>query len=61
MIERVQHLPVLLLVTARPEFKQPWPDYPHVTNIVLGRIDRDEAASLIAQVTGGKALPSEVL
>lgn len=60
-IEQVQHLPVLLLVTARPEFRPPWPDYAHVTHIELGRIGRDEGASLIAQVTGGKALPSEVL
>jgi class 3 adenylate cyclase/tetratricopeptide (TPR) repeat protein len=60
-IERVQHLPVLLLVTARPEFTPPWPDYAHVTHVALGRIGRVEGTSLIAQVTGGKALPSEVL
>ncbi len=60
-IERVQRLPVLLLVTARPEFKSPWPDYAHVTSIALGRIAPDEGASLIEQITGGKALPSEVL
>lgn len=61
VIERVQHLPVLLLITARPEFKPPWPAYAHLTNMALGRIGRDEGASLIAQVTGGKALPNEVL
>jgi class 3 adenylate cyclase/tetratricopeptide (TPR) repeat protein len=60
-IERVQHLPVLLVVTARPEFTPPWPSYAHVTHIELGRIGRDEGASLIAQVTAGKALPGEVL
>ena len=60
-IERVQHLPVLLLVTARPEFTPPWPAYAYVTHIALGRIDRDEGTSLIAQVMGGKALPGEVL
>jgi predicted ATPase len=61
VIERVQHLPVLLLITARPEFRPPWPAYAHVTLIALGRIGRDEGTSLVAQVTGGKALPSEVL
>jgi class 3 adenylate cyclase/tetratricopeptide (TPR) repeat protein len=60
-IERVQHLPVLLLVTARPEFTPPWPAYAHMTHVALGRIGRDEGASLIAHVTGGKALPNEVL
>jgi predicted ATPase len=60
-IERAQHLPVLLLITARPGFKQPWPAYAHVTNITLGPIGRDDGASLIRQLTGGKALPGEVL
>jgi predicted ATPase len=61
MIEQVQRLPVLLLVTARPEFRPPWPAYAYVTNITLGRIGREEGASLIGQLTGGKALPGEVL
>lgn len=61
VIERVQHLPVLLLVTARPEFKPPWPAYAHLTNITLGRVSRDDGASLIKQVTAGKALPIELL
>jgi predicted ATPase len=60
-VERVQHLPVLLLVTARPEFRPPWPAYPHVANITIGRIGREDGASLIERVTGGKPLPSEVL
>jgi predicted ATPase len=60
-IERVQQWPVLLLITARSEFKQPWPAHPHLTVITLGRIGRDEGASLIRQVAGGKGLPSEVL
>jgi class 3 adenylate cyclase len=59
-IEKVQHLPVLLVITARPEFRQPWPAYPHVTNVTLGRIGREEGASLIEQVTGRKSLPKEV-
>ena len=54
-IERVQHLPVLLLIAARPEFKQPWPAYAHVTNMTLGRIGRDDGALLIRQITGDKA------
>src|SRR6476661_8374478 len=50
-----------MLLTARPEFTPPWPAYPHLTHIALGRIAEDEGTSLIAQITGGKALPSEVL
>jgi class 3 adenylate cyclase/tetratricopeptide (TPR) repeat protein len=60
-IDRVQRLPVLLLVTARPEFKPPWPPSAHVSTVELGRIGQEEGASLIQQVTGGKALPPDVL
>jgi class 3 adenylate cyclase/predicted ATPase len=60
-IERVQRHPVLLLVTARPEFRPPWPSHAHMATISLGRIGRDEGASLIVQVSGGKGLPSDVL
>ncbi|MGV7216027.1 ATP-binding protein, partial [Bradyrhizobium sp. UFLA05-112] len=35
--------------------------YAHLSNIALGRIGRDDGASLISKVTGGKALPSGVL
>ena len=31
MIERVQRLPVLVLITFRPEFSPPWTGQPHVT------------------------------
>ena len=30
MVERVQRLPALLLVTFRPEFQPPWTGLPHV-------------------------------
>jgi class 3 adenylate cyclase/predicted ATPase len=60
-LERVQRRRVLLLVTARPEFKQPWPGYAHVTNLTLARIGKEQGAALIQQVTRGKALPSDVL
>jgi class 3 adenylate cyclase len=61
MIEGAQHLPVLLLITARPEFKQSWPAYEHVTDMTLRRMGRGEGASLIGQVTGGKSLPKVVV
>jgi class 3 adenylate cyclase/predicted ATPase len=60
-IERAQRLSALLLITARPGFKEPWPAYAHVSNITLGRIGRDDGALLIRQITGDKALPGEVL
>lgn len=59
-VERVQRLPVLLLVTARRDFVPTWSGHAHVTIASLSRLDRQEAAALTSQVAG-KALPEAVL
>jgi len=60
-LEQVQRLPVLLLITARPEFTPPWPGHAHVTTVPLTRLSRHEGAALIERVTAGKTLPEEVM
>jgi class 3 adenylate cyclase/tetratricopeptide (TPR) repeat protein len=61
IIERVQRLPVLVLISARPEFVPPWPAHAHVTTLSLTRLSRREALTLVDRITGGKSLPGEVL
>jgi predicted ATPase/class 3 adenylate cyclase len=60
-LEQVQRLPVLLLMTARPEFTPPWPGHAHVTTVSLMRLNRRNGAALIERVTAGKTLPDEVM
>jgi predicted ATPase/class 3 adenylate cyclase len=60
-VERVPELRALLLVTARPGFTPPWPNYPHLTTISLTRLGRRDGAALVQRVTGGKTLPKEVM
>src|SRR6202047_4649343 len=60
-LEQVQRLPVLLLITARPEFTPPWPGHAHVTTVSLTRLNRNDGAALIDRVTAGKALPKDVM
>jgi predicted ATPase/class 3 adenylate cyclase len=60
-LEQVQRLPVLLLITARPEFTPPWPGHAHMTTVSLTRLNRNDGAALIGRVTGGKTLPKEVM
>lgn len=60
-LEQVQRLPVLLLITARPEFTPPWPGHAHVTTVSLTRLNRRNGAALIERVTAGKTLPEEVM
>jgi class 3 adenylate cyclase/predicted ATPase len=61
LIERVQRLPVLVLITFRPEFSPPWTGHAHVMQLSLSRLTRRHGQALVAAVTGGKRLPDEVL
>ncbi|MBV8505774.1 MAG: AAA family ATPase, partial [Alphaproteobacteria bacterium] len=60
-VERVGTLPVLLIVTFRPEFQPPWTGQPQVTTLALNRLDRRDRTVLVEQIAGGKALPDEVV
>jgi class 3 adenylate cyclase/predicted ATPase len=60
-VEHVRSLPVLLIVTFRPEFQMPWTGQPQVTMLALNRLDRHDRAVLVEQIAGGKALPDEVV
>ncbi len=60
-VERIAHLPILVLVTARPEFRPPWAEEAHLTTLTLGRLDRREAESLVARVAADRRPPAEVI
>jgi predicted ATPase len=60
-VERVRSLRVLLIVTFRPEFRSTWSDEPHVTTLVLNRLDRHSRSALVEQIAGHKALPNAVV
>jgi predicted ATPase len=60
-VDRMRSLPVLLIVTFRPEFQPPWTGQPQVTMLALNRLDRRDRTTLVAQLAGGKALPGEVV
>ena len=61
IIDRLQRLPVLLVVTFRPVLFPPWIGFPHVTLLTLNRLTQPQARLLVERVAGGKALPSEVI
>jgi class 3 adenylate cyclase len=60
VIERVGRLPVLLLITFRPEFVPPWSGLPHLSTLALTRLGRREGAAMVDRVVGEKPLPPEV-
>jgi class 3 adenylate cyclase len=61
VIEQAPTVPMLHVLTARPEFSPPWPPRSHITPLVLNRLERPQVEALITQRAGGKTLPAEVV
>ena len=59
-VDQIKTLPVLLIVTFRPEFDAPWAGRSHVTSLALNRLGEREAAAIIARIVGNKDLPADV-
>jgi class 3 adenylate cyclase/predicted ATPase len=61
VVERARVLPILVVMTHRPQFSPPWSGQAHVTVLSVNRLGRRQGAAMALQVTGGKALPAELL
>jgi class 3 adenylate cyclase/predicted ATPase len=59
-IERIRRLPILLIITFRPEFQEAWSGAAHVSTLLLNRLDAGEV-TVLAETVAGKALPNEVV
>ncbi|WP_245332108.1 BTAD domain-containing putative transcriptional regulator [Bradyrhizobium sp. NAS80.1] len=61
MVARIAGLPVLLVVTVRPELKPSWVGEPQVSMLALSRLGRRDSSAIIAGVARDKALPDVVV
>jgi class 3 adenylate cyclase/predicted ATPase len=61
MVSRIERLPVLLIVTTRPEFRPAWIGRSHVMQLALSRLGRNQAAEVVRQVVSGRTLPAEIM
>lgn len=61
LLEKLAALRLFLVMTCRPEAEPAWSAHPEVTNLTLNRLAPNQGTRLIEAVTGGKALPPEVL
>ena len=59
-VNRIATLPVLLLITFRPEFEPPWIGQPHVTALTINRLTRGDVNAMIDRVAGNKPLASNI-
>ena len=60
-IRRVVDLPVMIIVTYRPEFTPPWLDLGHVTTLNLNHLERSQVVALVRNTAGGKTLPGAIV
>ena len=60
VVDRIETLRVLLIVTFRPEFDPPWIGRPHVTALTINRLGQREVGTMIDRVVGNKLLPASV-
>jgi len=60
-VEKITDLPVLMVVTFRPEFQPAWIGQPQVSVLTLNRLDRNDRTVLVEQIAGGKPLSPQVI
>jgi predicted ATPase len=60
-VDQIKTLPVLVIVTFRPEFNAPWAGRSHVMSLALNRLGERETAAIIAHLVGNKELPVDVM
>src|SRR5215472_2224469 len=61
LIHRVRNIPLLVVLTHRPEFSSRWSHYGHVTALTLSKLTRPQCGAMLSWLAGGKALPADLL
>ena len=61
LIDRVRTVPLLLVLTHRPEFRSRWSGHGHVAALNLSKLTRAQSAAMVSSLAGGKTLPGVLL
>jgi class 3 adenylate cyclase/tetratricopeptide (TPR) repeat protein len=61
LIHRVRNLPLLIVLTHRPEFSSRWSHYGQVTALTLSKLTRPQGSAMVSRLADGKALPADLL
>ena len=61
LIDRVRTIPLLVVLTHRPEFQSRWSGQGHVGALNLSKLTRAQSATMVSALAGGKALPGSLL
>jgi class 3 adenylate cyclase/tetratricopeptide (TPR) repeat protein len=61
LIDRVKTVPLLVVLTHRPEFQSRWTGQGHVGALNLSKLTRTQSAAMVSSLAGGRALPVALL
>jgi class 3 adenylate cyclase/tetratricopeptide (TPR) repeat protein len=61
LIDRVKAIPLLVVLTHRPEFQSRWSAQGHAGALNLSKLTRTQSAAMISAIAGRKALPAALL
>ncbi len=61
IIARITNIPVLVVVTYRPEFIAPWVGLPNATLLTLNRLDADACMTMAEKLSENISLPRKVI
>jgi class 3 adenylate cyclase/tetratricopeptide (TPR) repeat protein len=60
-LDQIPTTRLLAVMTFRPEFVPPWGPRSYLSQLTLSRLGRSQVELMVERVTGGKALPREVM
>src|SRR4051794_35931739 len=61
LIDRVKTMPLLVVLTHRPEFQSRWSGHGHIGALNLSKLTRTQSVAMVSALAGGKALPGPLL
>jgi tetratricopeptide (TPR) repeat protein len=61
MVERIQHLPIMVVMTSRPGLEAPWCGLDHASRIELAGLSPDEAKEMVTDICRDAPLPSSTI
>jgi class 3 adenylate cyclase/predicted ATPase len=59
-VDRIATLPLLLIVTFRPEFEPPWIGQPHVTALTINRLTERHVEAMLDRLIGKTLIPTSI-
>jgi predicted ATPase len=61
ILEYTPTMPLMVMLTTRPEFQSPWGTRSHLTPLMLNRLATEQVEAIARNVVGGVVLPAELL